>query len=277
LDDCARVIRQEARYRFSKGYGIRVFSRPDALRQHFETRNLDIDHRQNLLVNAGEVIPGFSLNSDARAEFFIHCPFGWRQNEREVIDRNQDSVVFQVAFMEGGRTFRVLFASDINSETISEIVKVTRTHGRNDRLSWDLIKLPHHCSYLSLSSEKGRDITTPVAEVAWLFEKCGQRGGILLSSSRQIPSNDADAQPPHRQAANYYKSIARLIGGQFQVTMENCSPANPQPSVVTIGPSGLSFTSGVSGQSLLRSATGAAATFTFPNRPVSPTKPSGFA
>ena len=277
LDDCARVIRQEARYRFSRGYGIRVFSRPDGLRKHFETKNLDVDHRENFLVNAGEVVPGFSLSSPARAEFFVHCPFGWRQNEREVVDRNQDSVVFQAVFMEGSRTFRVLFASDIDSETISEIVKVTSWHGRNDRLCWDLLKIPHHCSYLSLSPEKGRDTTTPVTEVAWLLEKCGQPGGILLSSSRRIPLDDADAQPPHRQAANYYKKIARQIGGQFQVTMENSPPGNPQPSVVSIGPGGLNFASGANGQTLLRAATPASAAFTFPNRPVAPTKPSGFA
>ena len=32
LDDCARIIRQEARYRLRKGSGIRVFSRPTKLK-----------------------------------------------------------------------------------------------------------------------------------------------------------------------------------------------------------------------------------------------------
>ena len=57
-----------------------------------------------------------------RVQFFIHSPFGWRQNESEIIDRNQDSVVFQATFLEGGRETYALFMSDINYDSINQIV-----------------------------------------------------------------------------------------------------------------------------------------------------------
>jgi len=40
LDDCARVIRQEARHRLKKGSGIRVFSRPAKLKEWLEKNGL---------------------------------------------------------------------------------------------------------------------------------------------------------------------------------------------------------------------------------------------
>ncbi len=272
------MIRQEARHRLTNGYGIRVFSRPDALRDWFQTRRLTIESRRQFIVDAGTTVPGFSLQGPERAEFFVHCPFGWRQNEREVVDRNQDSIVFQAAFAEGASPKYALFASDIKAETIIDIVRITRQHRREERLTWDLFKVPHHCSYTALSLEKGTNQTQPEPEIAWLFENRGRRGGILVSTSDSIPSNDRNDQPPHRQAANYFKSIANRIGGQFRITMESSDPRNPTPCHVRVDATGLAFGVGEPGKSgLLRGATSALGAFTFPNRPVAPTKPSGFA
>ena len=58
-------------------------------------------------------------------------------------------------------------ASDINHETLAAIVQVTRKHGNDDRLRWDIMKLMHHCSYLSLGPDRGVDETKPVPEVKW--------------------------------------------------------------------------------------------------------------
>jgi hypothetical protein len=277
LDDCARVVRQEARHRLLKGSGIRVFSRPDALRGYLESNNLTLDSRRDLIVNAGQLVPGFSLQGPERAEFFVHCPFGWRQNNNEVVDRNQDSVVIQATVAEGDKTYRALFASDIDYDTIGQIVKTTLYHGRGDRLVWDVFKIPHHCSYTALSDEKGSDRTSPKNEVAWLSEDRGRKGGLLISTSRPIPAGDEDKQPPHRQAANYYKEIARKLGGRFEVTMENSPPKSPKPCHVKIDANGPIFISEITKSQLLRPATAASAGFAFPNRPVAPDKPAGFA
>ena len=101
------------------------------------------------------------------------------------------------------RESRLFMASDINYETLTEIVQITRKHGNDDRLLWDIMKLMHHCSYLSLGPEPGVDETKPVPEVKWLFEDQREDGSIIVSPSCPIPAKgseeDKSDQPPHRQ------------------------------------------------------------------------------
>ncbi len=99
--------------------------------------------------------------------------------------------------------------------------------------SRDIFKLPHHCSYLSLGPEKGKDKTEPVPNVKWLFEDQGQGGGIIVPTSAPIPTRDTD-QPPHRQAANYHKDNVADKVGEFRVTMEFPITSKPEPMVIEI-------------------------------------------
>ena len=236
--DSARIIRQEARYRLKKGSGIRVFSRPDKLKDWLEKNGLTLKSRKHLITDAGQYVPGFSTAGPEGVQFFIHSPFGWRQNEDELVDRNQDSVVFQATFLEGGRETHALFMSDIDYETIDQIVSTSKRHKNKERLRWDIFKVPHHCSYLSIGPDKGEDETKPTDQVKWLCETQGQRRSTMMSTSRPIPvkgsDEDKDPQPPHRQAAAFYKRIAKAKDGLFKVTMELPSSSRPKPSTIEI-------------------------------------------
>jgi hypothetical protein len=238
LDDCARVIRQEARYRLKKGSGIRVFSRPAKLKAWLEKNGLSLESRTHLITDAGQYVPGFSTAGPERAQFFIHTPFGWRQNANEIIDRNQDSVVFQATFQEGGRETRALFMSDIDCDSIRQIVKISKAHKNEDRLLWDIFKIPHHSSYTAIGPDKGEDETKPVDEVKWLCETQGQDRNTMMSTSCSIPikgsDEDKDVQPPHRQAAAYYRRVASAKDGQFKVTMDLPSASKPKPTTIEI-------------------------------------------
>ena len=231
----ARVIRQEAKYRLRKGEGIRVFSRPEKLREWLANNDIRLEDRKHLITDAGQLIPGFDQNNNG-VEFFVHSPFATRLNNTEVVDRNLDALTLQATFLEGGRQTKALFLSDIDHSVIEAIVDVTRYHGREVRLEWHVVHLPHHCSYLSLSPQKGTEKTQPVPKVAWLYEEQGQPGGIVVSPSKPIPTNDEDLQPPHRQAAAYYKECVQTLGGDFKVTMEHPtrSTAQPKPLVIRI-------------------------------------------
>ncbi|RWJ32023.1 MBL fold metallo-hydrolase [Mesorhizobium sp.] len=233
LNGDARLVRAEARHRLKQGKGIRVFSRPAQLKGWFDKNGIDFESRKHLIVDAGKLVPGYTKEGPAQAEFFVHSPFGWRQDERTVIDRNQDSIVMQVTFREGGNDTYALLGSDVDYESISAIVQVTRKKGNQDRLLWDLMKLPHHCSYLSLGPDRGTDETKAVPDVKWLFETQGRSGAIIVSPSWPIPvkgsEEDDDVQPPHRQAANHHRRVTRNLGGQFTVTMEQPSKTRPAP------------------------------------------------
>jgi hypothetical protein len=238
LDDSARIIRQEARHRLKKGSGIRVFSRSTKLKEWLEKNGLTLESRAHLITDAGQYVPGFSTAGPERVQFFIHSPFGWRQNENEVVDRNQDSVVFQATFLEGARETNALFMSDINSDSIDQIVQTSKRHKNEDRLRWDVFKIPHHCSYLSIGPEKGEDETEPTADVQWLCEEQGQERCTMMSTSDTIPikgsAEDRDVQPPHREAAAYYKRVAKMKDGAFKVTMDLPSASKPKPTTIQI-------------------------------------------
>jgi hypothetical protein len=128
-----------------------------------------------------------------------------------------------------------MLSSDTTHDLWDAIIRMTRFHKNEDRLAWDIFKLPHHCSYLSLSPEKGKNETVPTKPVKWLFETQSQSGCTVVSTSKPIPADDSDDQPPHRQAANYYKNkVATPKSGEFKVTMEHPSVAKPEPLVIKI-------------------------------------------
>lgn len=238
LDGDARLIRQEARYRLEKGEGIKVFSRPDRLHYFLAARGLTVADRAHCIVDAGQLVPGFSKTGGAQAEFFVHSPFAWRVNDREVEDRNQDSIVFQVTFNEGGNDTYAICGSDVDHDTLSKIVQTTKKHGRENRLLWDILKLFHHCSYLSLGPVRGVDETVAAPDVKWLFETQSRDGCIIVSPSYPIPvkgsTEDKDVQPPHRQAANHHRRVVDAKAGDFKVTMESPNTTSPKPLVVEI-------------------------------------------
>lgn len=243
LDDDARVIRQEARYRLKEGRGIKVFSRPEALASFLEENGLSIAQRQHCIVDAGTLVPGFDKWGPEAAEFFVHSPFAWR-TDAGLIDRNQGSIVVQMTLREGLSETYALLGADIDHESLSQIVRTSRKHGNEHRLHWDVLKLFHHCSYLSLSPDKGEDMTEPVEDVKWLFEKLARQHEKIVSPSWPIPKKgtpeDDDVQPPHRQAAAYYKKIIRDSDGEFLVTMESPSEAWPKPIRLKITAQGVS-------------------------------------
>lgn len=199
LEPSAAAIQAEARYRLKNGYGIRVFSRPAKLKVWLEDQGLTLESRQHLITDAGQIAPGLTIAEDG-VEFFVHSPFAWRQDECTVIDRNGDSLVMQATFQVDGGTTKVILGSDADHTALSDIVAVTKVHKNEIRLEWDIFKLPHHCSYLTLGPERGRDKTVPEDNVKWLFETQGQRGAYVVSTSKPIPDKGSEEdKSPHRR------------------------------------------------------------------------------
>jgi len=230
-----RIIQKEAQYRLEKGKGVRVFSHPTLLEDWLKNKKLSIALRENLITDAGQIIPDFDLGNDD-LEIFVHSPFAMRTDDGEIVDRNRDALVVHATFCNIGIKTKIILASDVDHEVLDDIVSVTRRNNNEDRLEWDIVKIPHHCSYLSLGSEKGRVKTEPTNLVKWLYETQGHHRGCLISTSDPIPSQDSE-QPPHFQAAKYYQEIVNNKNGAFFVTMEHPNRSVPEPLVIKIGSS----------------------------------------
>jgi hypothetical protein len=229
----ARIIRAEARYRFKVGKGIRVFSRPDRLKEWMTLEGLKFDECKHLITDAGQLVPGWAKEKDG-VEFFVHSPFAERTDAGDVVDRNDCSLVMQAWFAIDNREARLILSADTTHELWEAIVRMTRVHENEARLSWDIFKLPHHCSYLSLGPDKGKDETVPTKSVKWILETQAQTNCTVVSTSDPIPQSDSD-QPPHRQAANYYRNkVITPKLGEFKVTMEHPTVSKPEPLVIKI-------------------------------------------
>lgn len=227
-EDDARIIRQEARHRLIKGEGIRVFSRPAHLQAFLEQNGLTLESRAHLITDAGQLVPGFTKDADG-VEFFVHSPFGERDGDA-LLERNENSLVFQAAFRKGNTSF--LMAADTTHENWDKIIRITREHGNDERLKWDIFKLPHHCSYLSLAPDKGRTETKPIERVEWLLGQA-ESGAYVVCTS--VPIDDVESiQPPHYQSKNTYRRILNGKLGRFMVTMEHPNRINPARLVIEI-------------------------------------------
>ncbi|MHA7876345.1 ComEC/Rec2 family competence protein [Roseivivax sp.] len=238
----ARAIRQEARHRLRQGKGIVVFSRPERLKDWLEDNDLTVEDRADCFVDAGQLVPGLTIAEDA-VEAFAHSPHATRTDDNGLEDRNGDSLVFQMRFREGSYDTDVLFAADIDHEVLAEIVDITKHHKNDDRLHWNIYKLPHHCSYTAIGPDKGTNKTVATAQVQWLCKEQGETAGYVVSSSNPIPKKgseaDMDVQPPHRQAANYYREDV-VESDHLLVTMEHPKSSAPKPIELDIGPKGAS-------------------------------------
>lgn len=235
LTEESRLIRQEARHRLKQGSGIRVFSRPNLLEDWLRENELSLEDRKGLITDAGQLIPGF--NQKNGVEIFVHSPFAKRIDENNVEERNRDSLVLHFSFFCDSSVTRFLLTSDITYDVLADIIRITKERGREERLTLDILDVPHHCSYTALSKEKGDSVTETDPDVNWLYREKGEEKIIIVSSSRPIPTNDDDPQPPHRQAASYYKDVAKQKNGEFVVTMEHQKISKPEPLVIEISSS----------------------------------------
>ncbi|MDK2123054.1 hypothetical protein [Parachitinimonas caeni] len=248
------IWRQEARHRLKEGEGIRVFSKPEKLKDWLEKNGMTLASRRHLITDAGQVAPDFDIATDG-VEFFCHSPFIKHVDEGDDL-RNDASLIFNVRFRKNGNDYDYLAVGDSTWSVLEDIVETTRAHGNMDRLAWDLYNIPHHCSYKALSDEKGEYETEPEAGAKEIL-LAGKEGGYLVSSSDPIldtKEGREQIQPPHLQAKKCYQRYLRQVdGAKFLVTMEEPNATRPEP---------LEFTVDAHGVSLSRAAISAASIIT---------------
>ncbi|AMP11954.1 hypothetical protein CAter282_4294 [Collimonas arenae] len=244
-DECI-LWRQEARHRLLEGKNIRVFSQPESLmewlRPKLKERGLAETARDHLFVDAGTLVPGFTLDND-QVEFFCHSPYIKHCDDGDFI-RNTASLIFNVRLRAGTEHFDYLEVGDSEWEALEEIVRITKYHGNDDRLAWDLYNIPHHCSYLALSDEKGERETIPNPLVKELL-LAGKADAYIVSSSRPVTDiEDAykEIQPPHIQARKAYERYLKQINGRkFLVTMEEPNANQPTPIIFDVTSGGVTW------------------------------------
>jgi len=186
--------------------------------------------------------------------------------EEEELTKNNSSVILHLSLKIGGETkARYLLGGDAEVAIWEKIWK----HHENtpERLQYDVLIAPHHCSWHSLSWDSWSDFGESARLSPDARKALGQalQGGFVIASSKAIKDDKDD--PPCIRAKREFLAIVRGVAGKFVCLGDGTDAA---PLVLTIGEPNKP-------EKLLRPATAAAGAFTFPNRPVAPDKPGGFA
>lgn len=156
-----------------------------------------------------------SLDGDdvsARFEAFLHAPF----RDDCAAARNETSLALQVTLRDdSGADGRVLLFGDLAHDTIMKIFGYSEEHNREDRLAWDVLLAPHHCSkhVMYVGGELQQDVLDA-------FERHARPNAVIVASSDPVPRrNETGDNPPHATAKARYLQILDSAD-QFFCTQE---------------------------------------------------------
>jgi hypothetical protein len=225
------------------------------------------DDLRGILVKADEVFSRLCGTDDGSFEADLLAPMlADDEEEEETISKNNSSVILRLDLKANGQTAaRYLFGGD------AEVAIWERVWDRNkqraNRLSYDVLISPHHCSWHSLSYDSWSELGEYAEVSAKARNALGQarNGARIISSSCAVVDDDND--PPCIRAKREYEVILKAVGGHFHCLGDG---DDVEPFVLTIN-------APKKAETLLRKPAAAAASFTFPNRGVKPDKPDGFA
>lgn len=167
-----------------------------------------------------------------RFEAFVHAPF----KDDCAGDRNDTSLALQIQMHTGeGTTGRLLLLGDLAYATIKKIFDFSESHDRTDRVEWDVLLSPHHCSKKVMYAP-GDDGTEELKQdiLDQLRAHAGADARVIASS---LPFRDKDKKghnPPHLLAREAYESVTAypvLCTGEYPTEQE------PRPVVFALEPS----------------------------------------
>ena len=216
-----------------------------------------------------------------KATLLAPLPKSDDDEEEEKLRKNHSSVILNIE-LAGDPSRKTLkrFLTGGDAEVLIW-EKLWEKHQRAASvLEYDLMQTPHHCSWHSLSydswsqkHEKG-----VVSQSARSALSQARNGAIIVASSAQIKDNVND--PPCYGAKLEYEKIVTSANGKFYCTGEYPDPSAVCPLELSITDSGLAESVRKASVSPTRSLVRPAAAsvgLTFPDKPVIPNKPAGFA
>jgi hypothetical protein len=197
----------------------------------------DTDHEQhayNDLPNRYLAWPGSTLTTldgvdcTGKFEAFLHAPF----KDDCAKARNDTSVAMQVTLADGAGSGRFLLFGDLKAATIGTIFEVSAANGNDDRLAWDVLLAPHHCSKHAVYD--GDEVRQDILDA---LEANARPGARVVSSSHAFRDDDKPGDnPPHLKARDRYQEI---VDEPVLCTMEHGSADAPSAVVFEVDAEGL--------------------------------------
>jgi hypothetical protein len=136
-----------------------------------------------------------------------------------------------VTLKDGSCEKRFLLLGDLEYEQIDAFVEKSESRGNADRLAWDVLLAPHHCSRNAVRRKEGEGWVD--ADAAAYLENYAAEGAVVVASSRAIDDvGPHDTDPPHKDAQKVYVGI---VGeGSFRSTCEYEDGSDSDPLTIVV-------------------------------------------
>lgn len=140
-------------------------------------------------------------------ELFVQSPF---REETESGERNDSCLGLHVTMKDDGIERKYLLLGDLEHSTIEAVFERSIASGNEDRLEWDVLIAPHHCSRHAVRTQSADEwedwIDAPAADYLGQFKR--PDAVILVSSNGDYtPASTKGANPPHSDARAVYQGI----------------------------------------------------------------------
>ncbi|MDX7951817.1 metallohydrolase [Lichenihabitans sp. Uapishka_5] len=244
----AEAWRGEARRRVKLYRAQGYFSDGDRIQIFGEDAEGKTDDLLPILVSAGSAFSRICGVTDGTFEGFLLAPMlADDDEEAEVLSKNNSSVIVQLTIAGDGKADagRYLFGGD------AEVAIWERVWDKYaaDKLAYEVLIAPHHCSWHSLSWDSWSDLNSRARVSAKARNALSQAapGALIISSSVEIHDDDQD--PPCIRAKREYLSILNPGRGSFRCIADESGdgPLEVRVGWYGIKPSKLALGAGVLG------------------------------
>lgn len=183
------------------------------------------DFPAELLTSAGQFVA--AVNAEDRSDdvaVFVHTPF---RSDTEDGSRNSSSLGVQIEFKSGNACGkRLLVLGDLEHAQIEAFVGKTEHAGNDERLWWDLLLAPHHCSRNAVRRKDGDEWVN--ADAAEDLRRYAADDALVVVSARSFDDISADdTDPPHTDARDVYESIVGVDAIYYTSDYANGSDSDP--------------------------------------------------
>jgi hypothetical protein len=233
---CSEARRRVKKYRDTSG----LVTDGDRILILGEDENGKTDDLGAILVKVDELFNRVNGQADATMTTRLLAPHPKSDDEtlEEKRSKNQSSTILNFSLAGGGNDDAARFLTGGDAEVVIWERLWDRHSERPDWLTYDILQVPHHCSWHSLSydswSEKGEKAI--LCEDARSALGQARPGAIIVASSKPIKDDDND--PPCIRAKREYESIADEVDGVFKCVCEHPTEKNPDTLEIEISGNG---------------------------------------
>lgn len=169
-------------------------------------------------------------------DIFIHAPFKEEVSDsKDSGDKNLTSIVSQFRFKVEGKedvVCKAIFGGDAEYPVWTHILENNK---EEDKLKWNLLLAPHHCSWTFFGSDSKSDDVSESA-IKMLDDYQNGDSAHIIASSNKIEDNDNN--PPSYKAMKQYKKHLKDKNNFHCVADTNVENKIAQPIVYKISSHG---------------------------------------